>query len=222
MTRVYTLRTSIEKEKTVLTFALKKREANRDKGIKSSFFCEGTSVRACRYILFSFFFVTPPPLHDRGSLHALPLNNPISRGSRATVWRGNVNDSRYWRIACRVWRLHPRNTSSRVLFSAFPRSFAPITAFLPRIWIKHRIGLIAFETIGRPTISFPSRFRCAADEILREIFLDRIFSMLHYYFSQREIYCYLKFDIVVVFKKKKKKGRKDSCISRSKIKLIGF
>lgn len=194
-------------------------------------------MRACRHTLFSFFFVTPPPLHDRGSLHALPLNNPISRGSRATVWRGNVNDSRYWRIACRVWRLHPRNTSSRVLFSAFPRSFAPITAFLPRIWIKHRIGLIAFETIGRPTISFPSRFRCGGGEIwdswrnIPRSNHGNIFHGILLFFTERNlllfdyflwIYCYLKFDIVVVFKKKKKKGRKDSCISRSKIKLIGF
>lgn len=186
MTRVYTLRTSIEKEKTLLTFALKKREANRDKGIKSSFFLR-KNERACvpTHSLFFLFRHSPSPPR---SLHALPLNNPISRGSRATVWRGNVNDSRYWRIACRVWRLHPRNTSSRVLFSAFPRSFAPITAFLPRIWIKHRIGLIAFETIGRPTISFPSRFRCAADEILREIFLDRnIFHATLLFFTERNL-----------------------------------
>lgn len=64
MTRVYTLQTSIEKKETLLTFALKKREANRDKGIKSSFFCGRTrSERACvRADTLSFLSFSSLPL----------------------------------------------------------------------------------------------------------------------------------------------------------------
>lgn len=100
---------------------------NRDKRIKFFFFFflrrnpPAKRARFSRATLFFFFvgYSLPPPLPPRGSLHALPLNNPISRDRvqrcDARALMTLVIDTS--RVGCDA---SIRETHRRVLFSAFP------------------------------------------------------------------------------------------------------
>lgn len=98
---------------------------NRDKRIKFFFFfaeestCEACTFFACNTFFFFVGYSLPPPLPPRGSLHALPLNNPISRDRvqrcDARALMTLVIDTS--RVGCDA---SIRETHRRVLFSAFP------------------------------------------------------------------------------------------------------